>query len=140
MLRFLSFRDRTEKEVREKLKNKGIDEETAEEAILWLKEEGLLDDRNFARRWVEERKGRFGADRLLRELLQKGVKREIAEEAIRDLTHEEEFETALKLAEKRLRLLPPGPKRRAKISSFLQRRGFSWEIIEDILRVLFSSP
>jgi len=140
-LRFFSFRDRTEKEAREKLRNKGIDEKTVEEAISWLKGEGLLNDAVFARQWVEGRKERYGRSRLYRELLRKGVEPEIAREAVADIPDEEEWERAIELGRRRLASMPQrDPHGREKIASFLLRRGFSWEIVERVLRFLFPSP
>jgi regulatory protein len=140
-LRFFSFRDRTEKEAREKLKEKGIDEKTAEEAILWLKQEGLLNDSRFARQWVEGRKERYGRIRLFRELLKKGVEGETARQAVSLLSDEEELNSALEIGRRRLASISPDdPHRREKLASFLLRRGFSWEIVEKALRFLFPSP
>lgn len=140
-MRFFSFRDRTEKEAREKLKEKGIDEKTAEEAILWLKQEGLLNDSRFARQWVEGRKERYGRIRLFRELLKKGVEGETARQAVSLLSEEEELNSALEIGRRRLASISPDdPHRREKLASFLLRRGFSWEIVEKALRFLFPSP
>lgn len=140
-MRFFSFRDRTEKEAREKLKEKGIDEKTAEEAILWLKQEGLLNDSRFARQWVEGRKERYGRIRLFRELLKKGVEGETARQAISLLSEEEELNSALEIGRRRLASISADdPRRREKLASFLLRRGFSWEIVEKALRFLFPSP
>lgn len=140
-MRFFSFRDRTEKEAREKLKEKGIDEKTTEEAILWLKEEGLFDDSRFARQWVEGRKEKYGRIRLLRELLRKGVEGETARQAISLLSEEEELKSALEIGRRRLASISgDDPRRRQKLASFLLRRGFSWDIVEKALRFLFPSP
>jgi regulatory protein len=140
-LRFFSFRDRTEKEAREKLKEKGIDEKTTEEAMLWLKEEGLLNDSRFARQWVEGRKERYGRIRLLRELLKKGVEGETARQAVNLLSEEEELNSALEIGRRRLASISADDsRRREKLASFLLRRGFTWEIVEKALRFLFPSP
>lgn len=140
-MRFFSFRDRTEKEAREKLRKKGIDEKTVEEAIEWLKEEGLLNDANFARQWVEGRKEKYGSSRLYRELIRKGVRSEIAREAVGEILEEEELQRAISWGRRRLASMPENdPRRRAKLASFLLRRGFSWEIVEKVLRYLFPSP
>ncbi|MBC7328087.1 regulatory protein RecX [bacterium] len=141
-MRFFSFRDRTEKEAREKLKKKGISEETIEAAIGWLKGEGLLNDESFARQWVEGRKERYGRIRLYKELLQKGVKADVAKDAVTQvLDEEEELDKAIALGRRRLDSVPgDDPRRREKLASFLLRRGFSWEIVEKALRFLFPSP
>lgn len=120
---------------------KGIDEETVEEAIEWLKGEGILNDAKFAREWVESRKKRYGRSRLYRELLRKGVGAEIAKEALNGILDEEELKVAIEWGRRRLASIPEDdPRRREKLASFLLRRGYSWEIVERVLRFLFPSP
>lgn len=140
LLRFFSFRDRTEKEARQKLRKKGIEEKTVEEAINWLKGEGLLNDAAFARQWVDGRKEKYGSSRLYQELLRKGINPEIAKEAVAGII-EEELRRAVECGRRRLSSISEGdPRRRAKLASFLLRRGFPWEIVEKALRFLFPSP
>lgn len=139
-MRFFSFRDRTEKEARQKLRKKGIKEKTVEEAINWLKGEGLLNDAAFARQWVDGRKEKYGSSRLYQELLRKGINPEIAKEAVAGII-EEELRRAVECGRRRLSSISEGdPRRRAKLASFLLRRGFPWEIVEKALRFLFPSP
>lgn len=139
-MRFFSFRDRTEKEARQKLRKKGIEEKTVEEAINWLKGEGLLNDAAFARQWVDGRKEKYGSSRLYQELLRKGINPEIAKEAVAGII-EEELRRAVECGRRRLSSISEGdPRRRAKLASFLLRRGFPWEIVEKALRFLFPSP
>src|SRR3990172_8917023 len=55
-LRLLSYRPRSEKEVRERLGRHGFPPETVEETIARLKDQGLLDEGAFARFWKEGRR------------------------------------------------------------------------------------
>ena len=80
--RLLSFRPRSEKEIRQKLLQKGFNTAIVTESLKYLKERKLVDDAAFARYWAENRttfSPRSG--RLVQlELRQKGVTAEVAQE------------------------------------------------------------
>mgnify|MGYP003681940546 CR=1 FL=1 len=54
-IRYLSYRPRSESEMKDRLERRGFERETIEAVISTLKERGLLDDRSFARFWREDR-------------------------------------------------------------------------------------
>ncbi len=82
-LGFLETRARTEKEVRDKLCKKGVSAESADAAVVFLKEYGLVDDEAYAARFAGEaaRKGK-GPLRIERDLALKGIPREVAKRAL----------------------------------------------------------
>ena len=128
-LRLLSYRPRSEKEVRERLGRRGFPPETVEETIARLKGQGLLDEGAFARFWKEGRETASPRSKRLieQELLRKGIDPELAREAVQDL---DEDESALRAARKKARSLKGLDKEtfRKKMQSYLLRRGFSWEV------------
>lgn len=132
--RFLSYRDRSEKEVRDKLETKKYDADIVEKTITKLKYLKLLNDSVFAKRWVDERKSGRGKTVLMRELYKLGIAKNIAEEATGELKGEE-LEIAKELVEKKKNF--KGLKDRkdiyAKIGGFLMRRGFSYETVKEIV-------
>ena len=138
-LRFLSFRRRTEKQVREKLKKKEFDEKTIEATIDKLKEFDLINDLEFATSWVRDRltlKPR-GRKLLKQELWKKGIRRDIIEQVTDDLCKDED-KSALELVEKikkRYRNLEPKVARR-RMFNLLLRRGFSYETSKNSLKLL----
>ena len=78
-VKFLSAYDRSEKELSDKLFNKGYDGEEVSEAIAFCREYGYLNDERFAERFyhdaVELKK--LGSARIKAELKQKGIDEEI---------------------------------------------------------------
>ncbi|HEX7401327.1 MAG TPA: RecX family transcriptional regulator, partial [candidate division Zixibacteria bacterium] len=83
-LRFLSFRRRTEKEIKDKLIQRGFDENIIKRTVEKLKEYDLINDLEFAIAWVKERleyKPR-GKKLLRQELWKKGIKKEIIDQAL----------------------------------------------------------
>ena len=128
--RYIAYRPRTERQVRDKLRELDYDADTVEGAITRLIELHLIDDSDFARRWIEERARTKGKapDVLVSELRARGVCRETAEEAMAEVGLEEDtqaVEVAAKLIRKVLRspLGEQGP----RLYELMRRRGFSHE-------------
>lgn len=134
-LRLISHRPRSEKEIADYLKRKKSLPNISVRVIERLKELGQLDDYAFASWWIEQRstfrpRGKFG---LTMELRQKGIDKEIAEKVINEKVDEPSL--AKKLAQKKFKFYKnlPREERYQKISAFLARRGFSWEIIKKVV-------
>lgn len=134
-LRLISFRPRSEKEIRIYLKRKKAPPKLIEKIVTRLKKIKQIDDQKFAYWWVDQRltfrpRGKFG---LIMELKQKGIEKEIVEEVVNEKVNE--LPLAKKLAQKKLKTYQNLPKRefRQKMSAFLARRGFSWETIREVI-------
>lgn len=128
-VRYLSYRPRTESEIRARLRRKGLDGGLIDKAISLLKLQGLVDDNAFASFWRDNRLSfnpRSG--RLIgAELQRKGVSRQIISGTLSEV---DDDSAAYDAALKRARALS-GTEReefRRKLGSFLLRRGFSYEL------------
>lgn len=139
-LRLISFRPRSEKEIKNYLKKNFPKRKTVvpslgrkfeEEILSKLKNLGYIDDEKFTQWWLEQRaafrpRGKFA---LRAELGQKGISREIIQEVVEEI---DEVSLAQKAAAKKMKAykkLSPREFRR-KMSAFLSRQGFSWEVIK----------
>lgn len=139
VLKFFSYRPRSEKELKDWFKKKQVGEETQKLIYQKLKHLGYLNDEEFAKWWIEQRTTfRPTGSRLLAlELRQKGVSREIIEKLL--ITNNQllitERAQALKIAQKRLERLRglSYKETREKLGAFLARRGFSWETIKEVI-------
>lgn len=128
----LSYRALSAKMLRDKLLDKGHDEESADYALAWLAERNLLDDEAFAESVVRSytRKG-YGAARIRQELTRRGISREDAEAAMQ--TFSPDRAQILALLDKRLRGDLSDRREIDKAVAALQRRGFSWGDIKAAL-------
>ena len=128
----LSYRALSAKGLRDKLLDKGHDEEAADYALAWLTERHLLDDTAYAESVVRScaRKG-YGEARIRQELTRHGVDRETAEAALMGFTPDRE--KLVSLLDKRLRGDVSDRREIDKAIAFLQRRGFAWNDIRDAL-------
>lgn len=142
-LKFLSFRRRTEKQVRDKLKKKEFDDRTTDATIDKLKEFDLINDLEFAASWVRDRlsfKPR-GKKLLKQELWRKGIRKEIIEQVTEELCQDEDKSASqlLEKIKKRYKNLEPQVAKR-RMYALLLRRGFSYETTKKALSQLNRSP
>ena len=129
---FLSFRPRSENELRERLSKRGFDSVSIQKTISRLKEQGLLDDQAFARFWVENRARLNPRSRWLigRELKQKGISDKAIYHAVDIL---DDSETAYRVASTRAYRLAGADYQtfRLRLGQYLKRRGFGYGVIKD---------
>ena len=131
-LNYLSFRPRSREEVKRYLERKETPPELIDRVLERLEQLELINDQAFAAFWLESR-ARFnpkGAQAIKHELRQKGVTREVVDEIVDD---EQDEERAHQAARKKAQLLVRQSGMdfktfRLRLGSFLQRRGFSYEI------------
>ena len=144
-LRFLSYRPRTVKEVRDKLREKEYSDEEINEVIADLKRSRLLNDEEFARMYVRNatQLKPVGQVLLKRKMLLLGIAPRIIDEALAETLQEiDQNKIALDIAEKFLARGRHTARRRDllkdrnRLGSYLARRGFTWNVIEPILSKL----
>jgi len=133
-LDYLSYRPRSEAELRKYLAEKGVTEEVVEVVVARLADVGLVDDVAFARYWLDSRAcfRPRGRQVLRYELSQKGIDSEAIDEALDEYDEAAAIRLAAEEQVRRLGNLPPDEARRRLIGR-LARRGFSYELIQETL-------
>jgi len=140
-LTLLSYRDRSCREVRDRLREKGYGADIIDRVIDSFRRTHLLDDERFARDWGRERLRNkpMGARLLQQELWRKGIPIDLIERTVEHLyTESNEAElaaVALKGRKERYSLVE-GEKGRKRMADFLLRRGFSWDVVADALEAV----
>ncbi|MBN1205465.1 MAG: regulatory protein RecX [Myxococcaceae bacterium] len=138
-LRLLAVRARSRHELRLALERKGFSAHVMEEVLGRLQGYGYLDDARFARERAAAllSRGRFGPRAVLQRLQAHGLGSEVAREALSAASGEVEFDplAAARQVLERRRLLgrPLGPKERARAGRLLHSRGFSEDVIQQLL-------
>lgn len=140
-IRYLTIRPRSEHELRMYLAKKRASADIAEKIINRLKQQKFLDDKAFTTWWIDQRiRVKQSSIRVIQmELKQKGIEKEMIEEILKDKdTKEVERESIEKLLEKKMRRYTSLPKDEAykKLSQFLARRGFNFDVIKKVLSSL----
>jgi regulatory protein len=142
-LRFLARRPRTEKEVRDKLREKEFADAEITATIEHLRTLGFLNDEEFARTYIAHQlamrpKGKLA---LRQHLLMLGIKKETVDAVLGEVLPETKQEdAALKAAQaflrKTTRSRDDPHKSRQKLAAFLSRRGFTWDIIAPTVKTV----
>ncbi len=137
-LSLLSYRARSVEELRKRLKEKGFSDRTVEKVIEDFVRVGLLDDKKFASDYVHSKmiQKPMGKRMLREELFSRGIDEETAEKAIEEAYSERsEVDVARDLFRRRMkRYRGDDVKLRKKLSDFLRRRGFDWDVINTVLQ------
>lgn len=137
LLRFAMIRPRSEKEVFDWFRRKKVHESIHDKLLKKLKHLELLDDKKFAQWWVRQRtefKPR-GKKALQYELIQKGIDKKIIDETLEE-SDVDELSIAKQLINKNEYKWKKyeGFERRQKASHFLGRKGFSWNVIKEVVK------
>lgn len=134
-LHYISYKMRTEQEVRKKLLEKEYADEVIERVIEFLKKYNYVNDLNYAQSYVKQsaRLKPKGKIALKMELRMRGIKDMIISEVLEEIQLNE-LDAAMQLIEKKggTEALSDEKKKR-KIVSFLQRRGYSYDIIKEAM-------
>jgi regulatory protein len=128
-LKYLSYRNRSEAETKKRLEDRGFDHENIKAVISKLKEHGLIDDFAFAQFWQNNRETFSPRSRWLTklELRQKGVADDIIDTVVCNL---DDNDNAYRAAVSKATHLPSDQKNfQRRLSGYLQRRGFSYDVI-----------
>ena len=108
----------------------------AADVVEALRDEGLLDDAGYARRFAEDRRliDRWGNERIARDLERRGVARDLVDAALAGHGQDEELAVAVSLLDRRFPLPFDGDRERDKAWRMLVRRGYEPELAYSAVR------
>jgi len=128
---YISYRERSKKEIKDYLTNKGVKEEVTEEVLADFEKADLIDDHRFASSWIKDRnknnpKGNFA---LKMELKDKGIEESEIENLLQSV---DEKENARKAFEKAVKKYGNNKASKEKIFEYLKRRGFEIQTVLEV--------
>jgi len=136
--RYLSYRPRSESELRKRLQQRSFDNDTVETVIIKLKGQGLVDDMAFTQFWKDNRESFSPRSQWLikSELRQKGVAGDIIDKVVNAV---DDDDSAYRAALSRTQRLPLSDYQgfRHRLGEYLERRGFSYEVIKHVVERLW---
>lgn len=140
-LRYLSYRNRSKWEVAQYLEKKEHSPLVIQQTLEYLEDLDYIDDQRFARQWGQFKinKKKLGRNRLFLELLNKGIDRETLENIVNSLyENNSEEKLAAECAQKKWETLKgvEEKKKKQRLAQYLQKRGFSADIICQSLKTL----
>ena len=103
-LRLLEFRSHSEKELKDKLKYAGADEEDIEKILEFCRHYGFVNDRDYALRKARDLKNlkKFGKRRISQELYSKGISSEYIAQALEELDFDDVQDVLLPMVRRKL--------------------------------------
>lgn len=136
-LSLLNYMDRTEFQLRQKLKEKSFDDKAIGEAITYVKSFGYINDASYAERYVMNKQNSKSKQELYAVLSQKGISREHIEHALETCYESKsELKTLYRLCEKRHFVVETATEsEKKKMYQYLLRKGFRGEDICKVLNV-----
>ena len=127
-LKLLEHMDRTEKGLYDRLLRAGFSEVLAADAVAYVKDYGYIDDRRYALNYIMYRIHDKSRQKLFQELQQKGVSRQVIQEAWEEASELEEPDERLLLRRMVEKKYAPGSsldeKEMRRLFGYLARRGF----------------
>ncbi|MEN2993868.1 MAG: regulatory protein RecX [Thermodesulfovibrio sp.] len=133
-LRLITKTDKTEAEILNRLYKKGFSEEEIKETIEYLKNKGFINDLKFIQKAEKIAEDRFlGMIGLKSYFIRRGIDRDL----IQNIPEIDELSIAMRLIQRKSHFFKDisPDKKKAKITGFLLRRGFSWDTINECLKM-----
>lgn len=139
-LRIIERTYKSEKEMFNKLIEKGYDDNTIINVIEFLRKYNFLDDLAYTKMYIKDKIKAQGKNKIKFALIKKGISEEIVNQELEDVDDIDQNNTLMKLAESKYKTLlkneQDSRKLFKKLSDFLMRKGFQWEEIKSVLKVL----
>lgn len=136
-LRSLEKSYKSEKEIVQKLLEKGYDEKVIDRIIEFLKQYNFINDKKYTQMFVRDKSLSIGRNKIRYMLQKKGIENSIIEQEIGNLDESFENQTALKLAKKKFHIVkksePNIRKIYKKVGDYLVSKGYDFNIITSIL-------
>jgi regulatory protein len=140
LMHFCAYRDRSQKEVEDKLDSMDMIPAAKEKIIIELMQENFLNEERFSRSFVRGkfRIKKWGRIKITQELKKRGISTPIIKLGLTEIKETEYRTTLYELAEKKLEKLnePNIYKKKGKLSDHLLRKGFESSLVFECVNEL----
>lgn len=137
-LRIIERSYKTEKEMRDKLKLKGYEDNSISKSIEFLKEYNFINDTNYVKAFISDKLNSAGSQKIKYTLMQKGICKDIIDEELSKLNKDNEKNAAFNIAKKKFDAIRKKESDNYKISGKLYRylvsKGYGHDVISDIVK------
>jgi|SRR5690606_26270827 len=136
LMQFCAYRDRSQKEVEEKLKNMRMIPQAREQIIIQLMQENFLNEERFARSFVRGkfRIKKWGRIKIVQELKKKDISAPLVKIALTEIDETAYFKNLQDLAEKKNQLIKEKDayKKKNKLMSYLLQKGYEFQLVYEV--------
>ena len=135
----LNYGMKTEKEMIDKLKEKGYEEDAIQKAIMKAKDYNLINDDYYIELYIKTKAipAKWGEQKKIRNLYKKGININDIKLKITEMYDEEDkYDNAYSLAIKKLKTIKEADinKKKQKLNQFLLGKGYSYEIVSKVIK------
>lgn len=135
LMHFCAYRDRSQKEVEDKLDGMRMISEAKEKIIISLMQEGFLNEERFARNFVRGkfRMKKWGRKKIVMELKKREISNPIIKLGLSEIKETDYRKTLFELAEKKEEQLKETDtfKKKKKLADHLLRKGYESSLVFD---------
>jgi len=139
-LKYIERALKSEFQVREFLQKKEYEDNVIDRVIEFLKEYKFIDDEYYAKAFVTQNIRIEGKGNIKYKLIKKGISEDIINSTLSEISSEDEEAVALKLAEKKLKVLCKNEgninKIKSKLNTFLISKGYNFDTIKSVVNKL----
>jgi len=134
-LSLLNYMDRTESQLRKKLKEKSFSDEVIDEAVHYVKSFGYINDVGYAERYILGKQGSKSKREIYATLSQKGISRDDIETAMENCYEaDDEFAAICRLCEKKHFIAEEATDaEKNRMYNYLLRKGFK---VDDVCKII----
>lgn len=133
-LYLLQSQGRTKAEMIQKLQKDGYPDDVIREVMSFLEEYHFVDDSSYTENYIRINKSRKSPRQIVFELQQKGVDKDTISRMFEEAPINEDDTVRALLKKKTGGQIPADWKERQKLAAFLGRKGFSFDVIQRVLR------
>ncbi len=138
----LQFKDRTERELSDKLYRAGFSEKASMEAMQYVKHYGYINDTRYASNYIMFQKGKRSKKEILYKLAEKGISKDVVWQVMEETEYDGEEDAIRTLILKKLKgrtVQDLSFEEKNKITAYLGRKGYELHGIKNVLGQLLNS-
>lgn len=136
LMQYCAYRDRSQKEVEEKLREMRMIPQACEQIIIKLMQENFLNEERYARSFVRGkfRIKKWGRIKIKQELKFKEIGSPLIKIALSEIDEKEYYKTLVELAEKKVVLIKEKDpfKKRQKLANYLLQKGYESSMVFEV--------
>ena len=136
-MHLLNDMGRTESQLRTKLLRNDYPSDIVEEAIAYVKSFGYINDAEYTRSFIENRKEKKSKKEIYAALCQKGLPKELIETAVEECYADDDSIAAIEAIVRKKKFDPKSTdyKEMQKMMGYLVRKGFRYDDIRQVIQV-----
>ena len=136
-MHLLNYMGRTESQLRTKLLRNDYPSDIVEEAIAYVKSFGYINDAEYTRSFIENRKEKKSKKEIYAALCQKGLPKDLIETALEECYADDDSIAAIEAIVRKKKFDPKSTdyKEMQKMMGYLVRKGFRYDDIRQVIQV-----